>query len=312
MPLLAGLRRTSLVPGRPPAAQNLPPSASCASSHPARLASRWFENCGNPNCRSGWLHLLRSRIAPVFDGAWNCSPECTHARVATAIRAELSDRIDSPARHRHRIPFGLVMLEQGWISKLQLRQAIEAQRTAGGGRLGQWLVRQRAVDERLVTRALGLQWCCPVFAMDFHDAEALATLVPRLFLDAFGALPLRLGGERILYLGFEERLDPALALAIERMVGLRVESGVVEGAQFHAAHARMLGVSFPRVELIEAGAESAAIQVFARAIEKHRPLESRLVRVHDCLWLRLWKHRQNGPIPQLNQIQDVLCSIGGR
>lgn len=275
-----------------------------------RSASAWFENCGNPNCRTGWLHLLRSRVAPVFEGAWSCSPECTRARVAKAVRKELTDRADAPAPHRHRIPLGLVMLEQGWISKLQLRQAIEAQRKAGGGRLGHWLVRQRTTDERMVTRALGLQWSCPVFSIDFHDAEALAALAPRLFLDAFGALPLRLSRERLLYLGFEERLDPALALAIERMIGLRVECGLVESAPFHAAHTRMLGVAFPMVELIEASSELAAVEALTRAIERLRPLESRLARVHDCLWLRLWRRRQNGPIPQLDQVRDVLCSIG--
>jgi len=60
---------------------------------------------------------------------------------------------------------------------------------AGAGRLGHWLERQQGVSEQLVTRALGLQWSCPVMPLEFHDAEALAVLVPRLFVDAFGALP---------------------------------------------------------------------------------------------------------------------------
>ena len=33
--------------------------------------------------------------------------------------------------HRHRIPLGLVMLEQGWITSGQLRQALDAQKVAG-------------------------------------------------------------------------------------------------------------------------------------------------------------------------------------
>ena len=68
------------------------------------------------------------------------------------------------------------MLEQGWITSGQLRQALEAQKAAGGGRLGIWLVRQQGVSEQLVTRALGLQWSCPVLPMEFHDAEALTVL----------------------------------------------------------------------------------------------------------------------------------------
>ncbi len=134
--------------------------------------------------------------------------------------------------HRHRIPLGLVMLEQGWITSGQLRQALDAQRVAGAGRLGHWLVRQQGVSEQLVTRALGLQWSCPVLPLEFHDAEALTVLVPRLFVDAFGALPLRVAAGRLLYLGFEDRLDPVVALAVERMSGLRVESGLVQESLF--------------------------------------------------------------------------------
>ena len=111
----------------------------------------------------------------------------------------------------------------------QLRAALAAQRTAGGGRLGEWLVRQRSSSEEQVTRALGLQWGCPVLNMEFHNPEDLTALLPRLFIDAFGALPLRVAAGKILYLGFEDRIDPALALATERMTGLHVEAGLVQG-----------------------------------------------------------------------------------
>ena len=55
---------------------------------------------------------------------------------------------------------------QGWITGAQLRRALEAQKAAGGGRLGHWLVRQQGVSEQLVTRALGLQWSCPVLGLE--------------------------------------------------------------------------------------------------------------------------------------------------
>ena len=187
-----------------------------------------FETCANPGCRTGWLHLLRSRTAPVFEEGWSCSAGCTSARVAFAVRRELNGRAVAPEPHRHRIPLGLVMLEQGWITSGQLRQALGAQKAAGAGRLGHWLVRQQGVREQLVTRALGLQWSCPVLPLELQDADALSSLVPRLFVDAFGALPLRIAAGKLLYLGFEDRLDPVLALAIERITGLRVESGLVQ------------------------------------------------------------------------------------
>jgi hypothetical protein len=269
-----------------------------------------FEICANPGCGTGWLHLWRSRSVPVFEGGWNCSAACTAERVASAVRRELAGRGTAQESHRHRIPLGLLMLEQGWITASQLRQALNAQRVAGGCRLGTWLVRQQGVSEQLMTRALGLQWSCPVLPLEFHDSEALAPLMPRLFVDAFGALPLRVAAGKLLYLGFEDRLDPVVALAVERMSGLRVESGLVRESLFGPAHSRMLSAKFSPVELIEAVSEPAAVHALSRSIERVRPVQSRLVRVHECLWLRMWRKAQAGPIPERGSTEDLICSIG--
>lgn len=125
--------------------------------------------CANPGCRASWLRLWRSRSTPAFEagweGGWSCSAECTRALVEAALQRERDGRgpvpVSAPESHRHRIPLGLAMLEQGWITAEQLRRALAAQKAAGQGRLGVWL-RGQGVDESLITRALGLQWSCPV------------------------------------------------------------------------------------------------------------------------------------------------------
>ena len=267
-----------------------------------------LRTCANPHCASGWLHLWRSREAPVFENGWCCSAQCTRARVEAAVRREMDARGAVRETHRHRIPLGLAMLEQGWISQRDLRAALAAQRSAGGGKLGEWLVRQRSASEELVTRTLGLQWGCPVLSVEYHNPEDLTSLVPRLFIDAFGALPLRVAAGKILYLGFEDRADPAVALAVERMTGLRVEAGLVQGSLFRLAHTRALEARFPPVELIEAATEQAMAMAFARAIEERQPVEARLVRVHDCFWLRLWRRSQTGPLPESGTIRDLIAS----
>jgi hypothetical protein len=266
--------------------------------------------CSNQGCRSGWVHLFRSRATPVFEGGWTCSPECTEARVQWALRRELDGRVPTLETHRHRIPLGLLMLEQGWITRRQLRDALDAQKSARSGRLGEWLVRQQATDEATVARALGLQWSCPVIPVESHNAAALASVMPRLFLDAFGGLPLRVRGDKLLYLGFEQSLDPVLAFAIGRMNGLHVESGIVPSSFFHPALGRMLKESFPTVQLAEAVSESAAAHLLARSVERLQPRDSRLVRVHDCIWLRMWVSGDTGAVPQINSVCDVVCSIG--
>jgi hypothetical protein len=268
-----------------------------------------FATCANPGCASGWLKLWRSRSGPVFEGGWSCSAACTAAQLEAGVGREMEAQGTGEESHRHRIPLGLAMLEQGWITGLQLRGALGAQKAAGGGRLGQWLVRQEGVSELLVTRALGLQWSCPVLGIEMHDPEGLTALLPRLFVDAFGALPLRVAAGKILYLGFESRLDPVLALSVERMTGLRVESGLVQESLFRPAHARMLNARFPAVELIEAGSQPALVQALAKRIERARPVESRLVRMHDCLWMRMWLRPQRGRLPNPASVEDLICSV---
>jgi len=151
-----------------------------------------------------------------------------------------------------------------------------------------------------------LQWSCPVLGIEFHDAEGMTPVLPRFFANASGALPLRVAAGKILYMGFESRPDPVLALAVERMTGLRVETGLVAGSLFRAAHTRLLSAAFPRVELIETASELALIHSMVRAVERLQPVESRLVRVHECLWLRMWLRPQRTPVPEPDAIEDLV------
>lgn len=277
----------------------------------AGTRGKLFESCANPGCKTGWMHLWRSRSAPVVEGGWSCSSDCTASLLTAALRREMSGSAAGQETHRHRIPLGLLMLQQGWINQTQLRAAVEAQKSSGG-RLGYWLVRKQGVDEQLVARALGLQWSCPVLGMEFFDGEGLTPLVPRLFVDAFGALPLRVAAGKILYLGFDARLDPVLALSLERMTGLRVESGIVLESAFRPAHTRLLGAKYPNAELIESASEPVLVETLTRRIERVKPVDCRLVRVHDCIWVRLWLRPQNGAVPRIDDVQDLICSIRQR
>jgi hypothetical protein len=95
-------------------------------------------------------------------------------------------------------------------------------------------------------------------------------------------------------------------------LGLRVESGLVRESEFGPAHTRMLNAAFPAVELMEAASEPAIVRAMTRAVERARPVASRLVRVRDCLWLRMWHRPQTGAAPGAGAVQDLICSIGDR
>jgi hypothetical protein len=72
----------------------------------------------------------------------------------------------------------------------------------------------------------------------------------------------------------------------------------------------MLQQKFPSVQLAEAVSEQAAARLLARFIERIHPVASRLVRVRDCVWLRMTLSSTSHAIPQISSIVDVICSIG--
>lgn len=280
------------------------------SSFIAKLFPIYSPTCANPICSGGRLHSWGRGSSAVFEGAWTCSYGCLRTQVAWAVHRELESRIASPSLHRHRLPLGLTMLEQGWITIDQLRGALRAQREAGGGRFGHWLMRKEGIDQELVSRALGLQWSCPVLSAEPYHKEALTAILPRLFVDAFGALPLRVSARSVVYLGFEDRLDPVVALGIERTSAMRVESGIVQGSQFASAHDRILSAQFPKASLIEGGSEAAIVHAFARAVERARPANAQLARIHDFLWLRMVLRVNPDGLPEVDAVEDLICSIG--
>lgn len=289
-----------------------------------------FATCMNPHCQTNWLRLWRRRQIPRMEGQWACSAECMQTFVEAAVSRELAgDMPWGTQSHRHRMPLGLILLSQGWITEEQLRTALEAQRTVRKGRIGNWLMRQCNLPEERVTRALAMQWGCPIFPVANHQPESVATLVPRLFLDSFGILPVRVASGRILYLGFEDRIDAAAALAIARMTGLRIETGIVPAAQYLRVHERMMNAAFPKAVLTEAATSTAAAQIMSAAIERVKPHEARVVRLHQYLWLRMWRtplarapHPKNSsrwdtattgpapgslPVPRIHQVEDLIC-----
>lgn len=271
--------------------------------------------CGNPECADGWAAPWRSRRRPIFEGQWGCSGRCVLAMVRAAVLRESGDGLVDDAPHRHRVPLGLVMLAQGWISQEQLRRALDAQRAHGTGRIGDWLVAECGVDAERVTRGLGVQWNCPVLTTDGFSPEAMSLVMPRVFVEEFGQLPLRVAGGRILYLGFQDRMDASVALAVEQMTELRVVTGLLGETQFAAARSMLMaseGVAMKSENVTDADAMAGRMTA---VLEQKQPVASRLVRVHNYFWLRMWMEARalgrTGNLPASNEdVMDLVFSIG--
>lgn len=265
-------------------------------------------HCSNSECLSGWLQLFRSRKRPVFEGGWTCSPDCTRERLERAVHRELDGWMPNLEPHRHRIPLGLLMLERGWITSHQLQRAVAAQKNEGKLRIGEWLVKQGAASEALVARALSVQWGCPVLSA--ANLTLSKELLPRLFIQAFGALPLEDSSGRMLYLGFEQSADPALAFSMERIVGKRIECGILPSSSYVEVLGRVDDQTFPLVQVAEAVSESAAARLFAKSIEREQPISSRLVRAHEWLWLRMTLKAHSTSAAGCACVRDLVCRVG--
>jgi len=252
--------------------------------------------CGNPECSRNWLAFLKDRRRPVFERAWGCSPHCIATIVETAVRRELGEqgRAIGDRPHRHRMPLGLILLQQGRITHAQLQRALDLQRRARSGSIGQWLIEQCGLPQECVTHALGMQWGCPVVSVDGFIPNAMALAVPRLLVERLGMLPLRIAGERILYLAFAGQPDASAAFALERMSGLKVECALVDQAQWRAARERLCDSDFVDAAFDQVGDTESMVKDIAFTLGKIRPISSRLVRVHQFFWLRMWL--ETGPM----------------
>lgn len=284
---------------------------------PASLAQAQRRVCGNVECAGGWTRPWRSRRRPVFEEQWGCSGRCVLAMVRAALRREAGDGLiaGTIAPHRHRVPLGLLMLAQGWITHAQLRQALEEQRQNGTGRIGEWLIAECGLEAEQITRGLSMQWNCPVLSAEGFSPESMALVMPGIFVEKFGLLPLRIAGMRILYLAFEDALDASAALAVEQMTGLKCESGILNEVQFAAARSGLLQCD--GVELkVEAASDADALAGRITAIvEQKQPIASRLVRLHQYYWLRLWLESgtagKAGSLPVSGEdMRDYVFTVG--
>jgi hypothetical protein len=248
--------------------------------------------CGLLTCtrsQSVWQRL-RDRHRPTgtfLQGVFYCHPQC----LETALMSQLSQlRAVAPAPQTpNRIPLGLLMMARGKLTDIEVRAALEAQRRARYGKIGEWIEKLGFATEQEVTTALALQWGCPV-ATSF-DLSALPSprSIPLSILEAFQMLPLNyVASTNTLYLAFGERVDHAALYAIEKMLDCRTQPCVAE----HKRIARQLESlrQMHRPGDVEFGpindlAEMARIA--SSYTSKLSPKQVRLSRIGRFIWLRL-------------------------
>src|SRR6266481_2214087 len=246
-------------------------------------------SCALASCssaRSLWQRIHR-RQGAFLDGAFYCQPEC----LETALISQLSHlRVMAPSpQPPNRIPLGLLMVARGKLTYIEVRAALEAQRRARYGKIGEWIEKLGFATEQDVTTALALQWGCPVASSFDPSAIHSPGSIPLPILEAFQMLPLNyLAVTNTLYLAFGERVDHSALFAIEKILDCRTQP-CVAGRKSIARQLDSMR-QLPRPSDVEFGpmndlAEMGRIASSYSA--RLSPEAVRLSRIGRFIWLRL-------------------------
>lgn len=276
MPLLDGLRRLS---------RSMRSSRS--KSKAMGYSMRGGRGCENPSC-SAPRKPLSAPPRRCFEGKWMCSDACWTAVLRQRIDRELAASFEPGGiiTHAHRVPLGLVLLSMGVITEAQLQSALEQQRQAKQGRIGDWLRKETDLGEKEITRALGMQWNCPIFDLAAYRPQAGE--VPRELVEIYRFLPLPARNRGLLYLAFDRALNPVASFAVQHMTGLRVEAGLAGEDAFAEAWSRSLAMQTPAAAVVKPRTREELLDAATSVLQDPAVTDASLTRVHQHIWLRVF------------------------
>jgi len=239
-----------------------------------------------PGTKPLWQRLLRRSAGIFLHGQFYCRPQC----LETALMGQMSRlrAVSPPAQPPNRIPLGLLMVARGKITHLEVRAALEAQRRAHYGSIGDWIEKLGFASEQEVTAALALQWGCPVASSFGHAIIDSHGNIPLRILEAFQMVPFNYAAStNTLYLAFGARVDHAALYAIEKILDCRTQACVAP-AKSVARELEQLRL-LPRPNDVEFATRDLAemARITSSYIARLSPEDVRLSRVGRFIWLRL-------------------------
>ena len=240
--------------------------------------------------RSVWRQIRRPDAGILVEGTRYCRKDCLEP-VLTEVIGRVRSATPRP-RMPHRVPLGLVLLSQGQITVEQLRTALAAQRAAGRGRIGDWMIRLGFVGEPELTAAVARQWSCPVLRSPLPPSNvrpfAAIPQLPSTLLSWFRMAPVDyVALSSTLHIAFAEQIDYTVLYAIEQITGCRTEPCIaVPGLIRHWLES--LGPSRSETELVfDRDADGGFPPIVASYAARLGTTEIRLAACGAQLWVRL-------------------------
>ncbi|WP_041855550.1 hypothetical protein [Candidatus Korobacter versatilis] len=184
---------------------------------PAFLGSS-VHTCGLASC--GRTRFGKWRGAVTLNDVWYCSANCVEAGLLEDLASEQNRRV---SLHHHRLPLGLLLLEQERISASELDAAVQYRRLHPQERIGGALQKIAGVSQTLIAQTVAAQWGCPSVTSHKMPICREAQL-PYEFLHEHSTAPMYWEPRgRVLLLGFLFRLDYVAMAAIERVLRCTVK-----------------------------------------------------------------------------------------
>ncbi|MGB9236020.1 MAG: hypothetical protein WCC04_16545 [Terriglobales bacterium] len=236
-----------------------------------------------------WQRLLRRRTGIFLHGEFYCRPQCLEA--ALMGRISRLRALTPPVQPSNRIPLGLLMVARGKLSHLEVRAALEAQRRAQYGSIGDWIEKLGFASERDITAALALQWGCPVASSFDHSIVDSPGNIPLRILEAFQMVPFNYtASTNTLYLAFGARVDHAAVYAIERILDCRTQPCVAPSKSVARQLEQLRQLkSSSDVEFSTRDMGEMA-RITSSYIARLSPEDVRISRIGQFIWLCLKAH----------------------
>jgi len=248
---------------------------SCSSPHcprPATLWQRWWAR------HEGiWLQER-----------WYCSAGCFFSGLYRRLEQAALTRPRSVARP-NRVPLGLVLLARGDITSAQLRQALEQQKKAGTGRIGEWLIRMGALSEQQLTAGLAAQQRCPLLAPQQPQWLVQRWYWPDSLVERYRAVPVvHNAAQSLLYVGFLDVVDHSFLYVLEQMLRSRVQPCIVPGrVQVEYRELRRHNAEGNTVEIPQRQSSLEMTRTICNYAEQAHAERCLVGRCDDRLWIRL-------------------------
>ncbi len=257
----------------------------------ANVRERWVASRSHDcvHLQSMWQRLSRKTSSVVLAGSRYCLDHCFEPKLRRVLATAPS--VIKPRTTSHRIPLGLLLLSRQDVTAEQLRAALEAQRSSGRGRVGEWLLALGYVSQRQLTAALARQWSCPVFRADSrHPLPQGLPLLPFALMESARMIPVGYSrSSNTLHLAFSESVDYKILYAIEQMTQCRT-APCLALPDFVQRELALLPDQGASEAVFDCGAEisemTRIVQSYCTRISAE---EVRVANAGACTWIRLWR-----------------------